>query len=58
MKNSMETLHFYALKLPFVYCIAAMGFVFEFFTTLPFAIAASIDARRRGHRVKKRGKAG
>ena len=53
MKNILKKLKFYALKLPFVYCIAAIGFVFEFFTTLPFAIAASIDARRGNVRKKR-----
>ena len=43
---------FYALQLPFVYSMAAIGFVFEFLMTFPFAIAASIDARR-GNRKKR-----
>jgi len=51
--SKLKNLKFYAVKMPLVYCIAAIGFVFEFLTTLPFAIASSIDARR-GNRKKIR----
>lgn len=40
-------LRFYALKLPFVYLMIPLGFLFEFIITFPFIVMVTIDARRK-----------
>ena len=50
LNRIIKILNFYMLKLPFVYIMIPIGFVFEFLTTFPFAVMVSIDGFRRKNR--------
>ncbi len=46
-RNLFKLLHFYLIKLPFIYITVPAGFLFEFFITCPFIVMTFIDARRQ-----------
>jgi len=41
--SAYKTLHFYFIKLPLIYILIPIGFLFEFLITLPFLILTSLD---------------
>lgn len=45
-----KAIRFYAVKLPFIYLMIGLGFVFEFLLTYPFMILVAIDQRRQAGR--------
>ena len=45
-----KAIRFYAVKLPFIYLMIGLGFVFEFLLTYPFMILVTIDERRQAGR--------
>ena len=45
-----KRLHFYGIKLPFVFLMIPIGFLFEFLVTFPFIVMVSIDSRRNHRR--------
>lgn len=47
LKHMLKRLYFYVIKIPFVYFMVTIGFVFEWLLTLPFIILVSIDAYRQ-----------
>lgn len=49
-ENLFKKLYFYLVKLPFVYILVTIGFVFEFVATFPFVVMVSIDTYRRKNR--------
>ncbi|MFO8113339.1 MAG: hypothetical protein R6T92_12600 [Desulfosalsimonadaceae bacterium] len=49
-ENMLKILYFYLVKLPFVYILVAIGFVFEFVATFPFVVLVSIDTYRQKNR--------
>ncbi len=49
-ENMLKILYFYLVKLPVVYILVTIGFVFEFLTTFPFVVMVSIDTYRRKNR--------
>jgi hypothetical protein len=36
-------IQFYLIKLPFILFLIALGFIFEFLITLPFAVLCTLD---------------
>lgn len=42
-----KAIRFYAVKLPFIYLMIGLGFVFEFLLTYPYIILVAIDERRQ-----------
>lgn len=49
-QNLFKILYFYLVKLPFVYILVTIGFVFEFLITFPFVVLVSIDTYRQKNR--------
>ncbi len=47
VKIIFKRLRFYTIKLPFVYLMIPLGFLFEFLVTFPFIVMVAIDARRK-----------
>lgn len=45
-----KTLKFYTVKLPFVYLMIPVGFIFEYLVTLPYIVMVSIDERRQARK--------
>lgn len=49
-----KTLHFYCIKLPLIFIMIPIGFIFEYVITFPFIILTALDRnsskRRRGSR--------
>ena len=45
-----KAIRFYAVKLPFIYLMIGLGFVFEFLLTYPYMILVAIDERRQADR--------
>ena len=50
VRNTGKQLRFYFIKIPFVYLMVAIGFIFEFLITFPLDILVLIDAHRRKNR--------
>jgi len=38
-----KTLHFYFIKLPFIFIMIPIGFIFEYLITFPFLILTTLD---------------
>ena len=38
-----KTLHFYCIKLPFIFIMIPIGFIFEYVITFPFIILTYLD---------------
>ncbi|MBS3808831.1 MAG: hypothetical protein KGY38_01575 [Desulfobacterales bacterium] len=47
IRSYARILKFYTVKLPFVYLMIPVGFIFEYLVTLPYIVLVSIDERRQ-----------
>ena len=45
-----KAIRFYAVKLPFIYLMIGLGFVFEFLLTYPYMILVAIDTYRQARK--------
>ena|GEM_PF-2956586 len=50
IRKIYRTLHFYVIKLPFIYITVPIGFLFEYLVTFPYIIMVSIDTHRQNRR--------
>ena len=46
LRRAYKTLYFYTIRLPLIYLLIPMGFIFEFLITFPFLVLASLDRNR------------
>jgi hypothetical protein len=44
MKPLYKKIHFYMVKLPFIYLAIPIGFIFEYLITFPYLILCAIDS--------------
>jgi hypothetical protein len=47
IKQWAAVLHFYTIRLPGVFVLAPLGFVFEFVVTSPWRLAVALESCRR-----------
>lgn len=52
-KQCIKALRLYTLKIPFVFLMAAAGFIFEFLITFPHIVMVKIDERRSAKHQRK-----
>lgn len=47
LRRMGRLLHFYAVRLPLIYTLIFVGFIFEFLVSFPWLILTSLDRDRR-----------
>ena len=52
IRRIAERIHFYLIRLPLIYALIPIGFIFEFLVTFPFMVLTRLD---RDRAPKKRG---
>ncbi|MBS0013125.1 MAG: hypothetical protein KFF46_04065 [Desulfobacterales bacterium] len=51
-KKFRKALHFCTIRLPAVFVLAPLGFVFEWMLSFPWKLALALDGRKPGSRKK------
>ncbi len=53
LNRMIKNLHFYLVRLPFIYLAIPIGFIFEFLITFPYVVMCEIDRKCRQKRNRK-----
>ncbi len=54
MRKTFRKIHFYTVKLPFIFIMVPTGFVFEYLITFPYIVLTSIEGFLSGKARRRR----